>query len=150
MSGTWSLAATPDRYASLVEGACAVPQGTGPRFSAPAAATLPPARRPGSTRAVRTASRADVIVVAMGEGVWMNGEASCRSRLELPAVQRRLLERLLALKKPLAMLYFMGRPVVMEWEQEHVPAILSVWSPGSEGPMRSRTCFSATSTPRAS
>jgi len=132
MSGTWSLAATPDRYASLVEG---MRRAAGDRAEILCArgCDFTAGSEAGFDEAVRTASRADVIVVAMGEGVWMNGEASCRSRLELPAVQRRLLERLLALKKPLAMLYFMGRPVVMEWEQEHVPAILSVWSPGSEG-----------------
>ena len=68
----------------------------------------------------------------MGELQEMSGECASRSDLELFDVQRELLEELLKLNKPLVLLNFAGRPTVMTWEQQHVPAILNVWFAGSE------------------
>ena len=82
--------------------------------------------------AVSVAEQSDVIVAFLGEHAAMSGESSSRSELTLPSSQRALLERLLKTGKPVVLVYFMGRPVVMDWETEHVPAILNVWFPGSE------------------
>ena len=82
--------------------------------------------------ALAIAQKADVIVCAMGELQEMSGECASRSDLELFDVQRELLEELLKLNKPLVLLNFAGRPTVMTWEQQHVPAILNVWFAGSE------------------
>ena len=82
--------------------------------------------------AMTIARKADVIVCAMGELQEMSGECASRSNLELFDVQRELLEELLKLGKPLVLLNFAGRPTVMTWEQQHIPAILNVWFAGSE------------------
>lgn len=82
--------------------------------------------------ALEVAAKADVIVAALGEGAESSGESSSRTVLTLPDTQRRLLEALLATGKPVVMLNFSGRPTVMTWESEHVPAIMNVWFPGSE------------------
>lgn len=78
------------------------------------------------------AQKADVIVCAMGELQEMSGECASRSDLELFDVQRELLVELLKLNKPLVLLNFAGRPTVMTWEEQHVPAIMNVWFAGSE------------------
>ena len=82
--------------------------------------------------ALAIARKADVIVCAMGELQEMSGECASRSNLELFDVQRELLEELLKLGKPLVLLNFAGRPTVLAWEQQHVPAIMNVWFAGSE------------------
>ena len=82
--------------------------------------------------ALDIARKADVIVCAMGELQEMSGECASRSDLELFDVQRELLEELLKLDKPVVLLNFAGRPTVLSWEQQHVPAILNVWFAGSE------------------
>lgn len=82
--------------------------------------------------AIEKARRADVIVCAMGELQEMSGESSSRSSLELFDVQHELLEELLKLGKPLVLLNFSGRPTILTWEKQHVPAILNVWFAGSE------------------
>ena len=82
--------------------------------------------------ALEIAKDADVIICAMGESAEMSGECSSRATLEIFDVQRELLESLLALGKPLVMLNFAGRPTVLTWENQHVPAILQVWFGGSE------------------
>ena len=81
--------------------------------------------------AVTVAKQADVIVCAMGECAWMSGEGTSRSQLELYPPQRRLLEALTALGKPIVLLNFAGRATALQWEDEHLPAIMNVWF-GSE------------------
>ena len=50
----------------------------------------------------------------------------------MPDVQRALLQELLKTGKPVVLVLFTGRPLVLTWEEEHVPAILNVWFGGSE------------------
>ena len=82
--------------------------------------------------ALKVAAGADVIVAALGESSEMSGESSSRSELGLPDEQLTLLEALLKTGKPVVLTLFTGRPLTLNWEQEHVPAILNVWFGGSE------------------
>ena len=43
-----------------------------------------------------------------------------------------LLKALVATGKPVVLVLFTGRPLVLNWEQANVPAILNVWFGGSE------------------
>ena len=70
--------------------------------------------------ALKIASQADVIVAALGESSEMSGESSSRTNLNLPDVQHTLLEALLKTGKPVVLVLFTGRPLVLNWEQEHV------------------------------
>ena len=82
--------------------------------------------------ALAVATKSDVIVAALGESSEMSGESSCRTDLEMPDTQRALLQELLKTGKPVVLVLFTGRPLVLNWEQENVPAILNVWFGGSE------------------
>lgn len=82
--------------------------------------------------AVATARKADVVVAALGEGSEMSGESSSRTNIQIPAVQKRLLEALLKTGKPVVLVLFTGRPLDLSWEQQNVPAILNVWFGGTE------------------
>lgn len=150
MPGTWSVAADFDRYKSLYEGIkdavgnkaeVVYAKGSNlesdPVLEANATMFGREMRDPRSeeellAEALSTVADADVIVAAMGESSEYSGESSSRTELELPATQRRLMEALLATGKPVVMLNFSGRPTVMSWEAENVPAILNVWFGGSE------------------
>ena len=54
------------------------------------------------------------------------------NHLDLPDVQQTLLKALVATGKPVVLVLFTGRPLVLNWEQANVPAILNVWFGGSE------------------
>ncbi|MCE7865064.1 MAG: beta-glucosidase BglX [Bacteroidetes bacterium CHB5] len=84
------------------------------------------------SEAVRLARSADVIVAVIGEAAEMTGEASSVTNLELPQTQRELLKALLQTGKPVVAVLFTGRPLVLNWENANVPAILNVWFGGSE------------------
>ncbi len=73
---------------------------------------------------------ADVIIAVVGETNAMSGEASSRADITLPGHQRELLEAALATGKPVVALLMNGRPLALQWEQEHVPAILECWQLG--------------------
>ena len=82
--------------------------------------------------ALDIANQSDVIVAALGESAEMSGESSSRSDIQIPALQQDLLKALLKTGKPVVLVLFAGRPLVLKWEQENVPAILNVWFGGSE------------------
>ncbi|PZR41779.1 MAG: beta-glucosidase BglX [Azospira oryzae] len=82
--------------------------------------------------AVRIAKGADVIVAAVGEAAEMSGEAASRTTIEIPETQKELLKALLKTGKPVVLVLFTGRPLVLKWEQENVPTILNTWFGGSE------------------
>ena len=82
--------------------------------------------------ALAVARKADVIIAALGESSEMSGEASSRTNLDIPDVQKDLLKALLKTGKPVVLVLFNGRPLTIEWESENVPAILDAWFGGTE------------------
>lgn len=82
--------------------------------------------------ALQIAAKSDVIVATIGESAEFSGESSSRTDLGIPQVQKDLLNALLKTGKPVVLVLFTGRPLVLEEENENVPAILNVWFPGSE------------------
>lgn len=82
--------------------------------------------------ALRLAKKSDVIVAAMGELALMSGEGASRSDITIPEPQRSLLKELVATGKPVVLVVMAGRPLVMDWEDENVAAIVNAWHLGSE------------------
>jgi len=87
------------------------------------------------------------VVLALGEDAeWMTGEAGSRAHLDLPGNQQQLLEAVAATGKPVVLLVFSGRPLVLNWAAQHVPAILEVWFPGLQaGPAMANVLLGASS-----
>ncbi|WP_166967207.1 beta-glucosidase BglX [Yeosuana marina] len=82
--------------------------------------------------ALSVASKSDVIVAAIGETAEMSGECSSVTNLQIPQLQKDLLNALLKTGKPVVLVLFTGRPLAITEENEKVPAILNVWFSGSE------------------
>ncbi|BBE20352.1 periplasmic beta-glucosidase [Aquipluma nitroreducens] len=83
--------------------------------------------------AVDVAKNADVVVAVLGESASMSGEAASRSDISIPESQENLLKALVATGKPVVLVLVNGRPLILNWENENVPAILEAWAPGIEG-----------------
>ena len=151
MSGTWAVAAVPEHYKTIREGLQDALEGTGAKLlyakgsnvlydpQAEAIATMFGREMRDSrsaeemrAEALRIARQADVIVAAMGEASEMSGECSSRVNIEMPDAQHDLLVELAKLGKPIVLVHFAGRPTVLNWETEHLPAILEAWFGGSE------------------
>ncbi len=82
--------------------------------------------------ALAVANQSDIIIATLGEASEMSGESSSRTDLQIPDVQRTLLATLLKTGKPVVLVLFAGRPMVLVDENKNVPAILNVWFGGSE------------------
>jgi beta-glucosidase len=82
--------------------------------------------------ALAVAGKANVIVAALGEAADMTGEASSRSDISIPESQENLLKALVKTGKPVVLVLFNGRPLILNWENAHVSAILDVWFAGTE------------------
>lgn len=82
-------------------------------------------------QAVEAAQGADVIVAALGEPRDLTGEAASRTRIRLPESQTALLRALRALKKPLVLVLFNGRPLALEDEEPLADAIVEAWFLGT-------------------
>ena len=151
MPGTWSVAAVLDKATSLADGLRAATAGRARVLTAKGCNLMSDAayeeratmfgrslHRDGRSdkelldEALAVAAQSDVVIAALGEASEMSGESSCRTDLELTDTQRALLQALLGTGKPVVLVLFTGRPLVLDWEQRHVPAILNVWFGGSE------------------
>jgi beta-glucosidase len=83
--------------------------------------------------AIETASKADVVILGLGEKQGISGENFDRSDLNLPGNQEQLLEAIAATGKPVVLVLQNGRPLTITWAAKHVPAILEAWYPGEFG-----------------
>jgi beta-glucosidase len=83
--------------------------------------------------AVEQVKKSDVAILVLGEAQNMSGERASRLTLTLPGRQQELLEAAVATGKPVVLVLLNGRPLDITWASQHVPAILEVWYPGTEG-----------------
>ena len=97
--------------------------------------------------ALNVAKEADVIVVALGEAFGMSGEAASMSNLQLSNHQVRLLQELRKLNKPIVLVLFNGRPLVLTPILNDVDAILECWFPGTQGGNAIRNTLFGTNNP---
>jgi beta-glucosidase len=90
----------------------------------------------GIAAALRLCTTADAILLCLGEAAVMSGEAASRAHLGLPGKQRQfaeaVFERARATRKPVIVVLFSGRPLVVPWLIEKADAVLAAWFLGSE------------------
>ena len=79
------------------------------------------------------AASADVVILAVGESNFRNGEANCVASLDLPPGQDALIEAVHGLGKPMVLVVLAGRPVNIARPATLAEAVLYAWHPGSLG-----------------
>ncbi|HSZ34985.1 MAG TPA: beta-glucosidase BglX, partial [Puia sp.] len=151
MLGTWSVSGDPSKSVSVMEGIKNV-AGSGVNILYAKGANIsddsmlvkrtntlgieidPETRNSEDMlqEAIATANKADVIVAVLGEAADMSGESSSRSDITIPESQENLLKALVKTGKPVVLVLFNGRPLILKWEDQHVGAILDTWFGGTE------------------
>jgi beta-glucosidase len=131
MLGPWSAAGVPADVVSVVEGLRGALSPRGVSF-APGCG-IEDGDADALAAAVGNARKASIVVLCLGESRSMSGEASSRGRPGLPEAQAALVRSLLALGKPLIVLLFSGRPLILpSWLVEKASALLAMWFLGIE------------------
>jgi beta-glucosidase len=90
--------------------------------------------------AIATAQKADVVVLCMGISSRLEGEemdvnidgfkGGDRTSLDLPETQEKLIRAIQALGKPVVLVLLNGSALSVNWEAQHIPAIVEAWYPG--------------------
>lgn len=88
--------------------------------------------RTGFEEAINTAKNSDVVVMVLGEHGFQSGEARSKTDLNLPALQQELLEAVYKVNKNVVLVLNNGRPLAINWADEHIPAIIEAWHLGTE------------------
>ena len=83
--------------------------------------------------ACRLAKESKCVVLCLGEHQEYSGESNCRTSIDLPEIQYKLLDRILEVNKNVAVALFTGRPLAISRLDKAAPAILNMWMPGTEG-----------------
>ncbi len=130
--GTWALAAQDQDAVTVLEGLknalgdkCQINYAKGCDTNSDST--------DGFAEAVTAAGKSDIVILAVGEDAGLNGEGHSRTTLNLPGVQRQLIQEIQKTGKPVVMVLFAGRPLTIDWELENLPSILLAWHPGVEG-----------------
>ena len=86
----------------------------------------------GIQEAVEIAKNADVVIMALGEHGFMTGEGRSRTNIDLPGLQQELLEAVYEVNKNIVLVLQNGRPLTINWADQHIPAIVEAWQLGSQ------------------
>ncbi|SMO39415.1 beta-glucosidase [Chryseobacterium rhizoplanae] len=82
--------------------------------------------------AIETAKKADVVIMTLGEGHAMSGEAKSRSNIGFTGVQEDLLKEIAKTGKPIILMVNAGRPLIFNWASDNIPTIVYTWWLGTE------------------
>ena len=134
MRGPWWGAADTDGHVTVAAGLrAALPQC---RVLHAAGVAIETEDVSGIAAALEVCAVADAIVLCLGEAATMSGEAASRAHLGLPGQQRRFAEAVFdharAVQKPVIVVLFSGRPLIVSWLVEKADAVLAAWFLGSE------------------
>jgi beta-glucosidase len=90
----------------------------------------------GIDAAVKLCDGTDVILLCLGEAAAMSGEAASRAHLDLPgrqcALAEAVVERASALRIPVVVILFSGRPLALPFLAEKAHALVAAWFLGVE------------------
>jgi beta-glucosidase len=134
MGGPWGAAADKGGHVSVIAGLRAI-LAESQVLHAPGVA-IDGEDASGIAAALHVCATADAIVLCLGEAASMSGEAASRAHLGLPGKQRQFAEAVFAQArtraKPVIVVLFSGRPLVVPWLIEKADAVLAAWFLGSE------------------
>ena len=86
----------------------------------------------GIEEAVITAKEAEIVIMVLGEYGYQSGEGRSRANLNFPGLQQELLERIREVNKDIILVVMSGRPLILNWADENIPAIVQAWHLGTQ------------------
>lgn len=131
LNGPWAPFADRRIGISLAEGIGAALTGSGELTIAKGCDIESPIAG-GIDQALAAARSADVVLLAVGEGNNMSGEAQSRTAIVLPPDQQALAEAVAATGKPVVVLLRSGRGLALSGAARNARAILATWFLGTE------------------
>ncbi len=140
--GSWRIGADDETAISVLEGLQQY-KGNNLMYSKGADVTVGPTKfvselkinttdKSGFNEAIALAKTSDVVIMVLGEHGLQTGEGRSRTDLGLPGVQQELLEEIYKVNKKIVLVLNNGRPLVLTWASENIPAIVEAWHLGTQ------------------
>lgn len=132
MLGNWRARGRPTDAVTLLEGVRdAVGEAVTVRYAegCDRSGSVSETRREDARDVVESA---DVALVAVGESWELSGECRSRTSIDLPGEQQELLETLHETETDVVGVLFNGRPLAVPYMDQHLPAVLEAWFPGTQ------------------
>ncbi len=130
MGGSWALAGGAGSATTFLEGLREALPHT--RVDHASGVDIDSDDERGIADALARCAGAEAVVLCLGEGAAMSGEAASRADLGLPGRQRMLAEAVLGLGRPVVAVLSCGRPLTLPWLFERADAVLATWFLGAE------------------
>ncbi|MBM0108679.1 beta-glucosidase BglX [Steroidobacter sp. S1-65] len=131
LAGPWAPFGKSDHVVSVEQGMRAV-LGDKASLTVTPGSLIEKPLEGGIEAAVAAARAADVVVLAIGEGQDMSGEAQSRTQIVVPEPQQQLAEAVAKVGKPMVVLLRNGRALALEGAVRDAQAILVTWFLGTE------------------
>ena len=129
--GNWAGEGRAEDAVSILAGIRRAVPGTEVRHAAGASPAS--ADTVGYAAALAAARWAEAVVVVVGEVESQSAEAASRAHIDLPGAQAALVDRVLALGRPTAVVLMNGRALDLSRLDTTASALLEAWFPGTEG-----------------
>jgi beta-glucosidase len=131
LAGTWAPFAKPDYDVNVEQGMRAALADKS-LLTVTVGSMIEKPLDGGIESAVAAARAADVVVMAIGEGQDMSGEAQSRTQIIVPPPQQQLVEAVAKVGKPMVVLLRNGRALALEGAVREAQAIVVSWFLGTE------------------
>jgi beta-glucosidase len=132
LQGPWTLFGNASEAITLQQGLREVLQANGGSLTVVQGSDIEQPVEGGIEAAVAAARSADVVLLAIGEGEGMSGEAQSRTDIVVPAPQQALAEAIAETGKPVVVLLRNGRALALDGAVRDADAILVTWFLGTE------------------
>jgi beta-glucosidase len=86
--------------------------------------------RSGFGEALKIAKECEKVIFVYGTDLTVSNEGLDPADLNVPAVQRELLQKVYAVNPNVVLVMAVGYPLIIDWEKNNIPAIAGVWYPG--------------------
>lgn len=129
--GRWAGINMGVKYVSALEGVTRALKGNDAKVITAKGCDITGRDTTGFAHAADMARQADVVLLLVGEGDMMNGEAQSRTGIQLPGMQQELVSRIAAMGKPTVMVLYNGRPMDITQPASEVNAVVDNWILGS-------------------
>jgi len=130
LNGPWVLFGRPEDAVSIEDGVRQV-LGDGGSLVVVRGSGIEEGIPGGIDEAVAAARASDVVVLAIGEGADMSGEAQSRTEIVIPEPQRALAEAVSAVGKPVVVILMNGRALALEGAVARSNALVVGWFLGT-------------------
>ncbi|MBE5733255.1 MAG: beta-glucosidase BglX [Clostridiales bacterium] len=84
-------------------------------------------------KAVRLAKNSDAVIMCLGEKREYSGEGNSRADVTLSPAQKELVRKVVKANSNAVAVLFNGRPLALSDIIDDMPAVMTIWQPGTEG-----------------